>query len=157
MGLCSGEYLAKFAEKLISAKHQVHEYGLDLTVANIYAVKKAGDIDFGGSELKEAMVEEVPSVKRSVEDSHGWWTLAAGQYIVEFNEKVIIPDGCSATIQPRYDTLSAGVFHPTITYVSGEKVAKTVLVVGKSGFNIKENARISVLRGAQDNGGVCNG
>ncbi|MBD3296321.1 MAG: dCTP deaminase [Candidatus Omnitrophica bacterium] len=146
MRTCTGEYIAKYAEHILSEKHQVHEYSLDLSVNSVYAVKKAGDLDFGGSELKSANMEQVLPQKRSEEDKYGWWNLTSGEYIVEFNEKVVVPDNCIASIQPLSETLRAGVTHPSLTYSSGEQVEMTLLLVGKSGLHIKQNARISSLR-----------
>ncbi|MFQ5952236.1 MAG: dCTP deaminase [Candidatus Omnitrophota bacterium] len=145
MRFCSGEEISSLVKGLISEKHQVGQYSVDLTVAKVSAVKKEGDIDFGGSEEKEALVEELKPAKRTPEDKYGWWELTAGEYIVEFNEKVTIPENCLGIFQPLVRTIGAGVIHPTSVLHFGEKVEKTVLIVGKSGFNIKENARISSL------------
>jgi deoxycytidine triphosphate deaminase len=152
MKFCSGEKIAAAIGKLISEKHQVHTHSIDLTVAKIFAVKKEGDLDFGGSEEKEALVEELEPEKRSPEDTYGWWTLEAGEYIVEYNEKIKIPKTCLGILQPLLRTLEVGVIHPTQMLLPGEEARKTVLMVGKSGFNVKENARISMLMGIEDIG-----
>jgi deoxycytidine triphosphate deaminase len=146
MRTCKGDYIARYAENILSEKHQVHEFSLDLTVSSVYAVKKAGDLDFGGSELKAANMEQVLPEKRSRDDKYGWWSLTSGEYIVEFNEKVVVPDNCVVSIQPLSETLKAGVTHPSLTFSSGEQVEMTLLLVGKSGLNVKQNARISSLR-----------
>ena len=152
MKFCSGEKIAAAIGKLISEKHQVHTYSIDLTVAKIFAVKKEGDLDFGGSEEKEALIEKLEPEKRSPEDTYGWWTLEAGEYIVEYNEKIKIPKTCLGILQPLLRTLEVGVIHPTQMLLPDEEAKKTVLMVGKSGFNVKENARISMLMGIEDIG-----
>ncbi len=149
MRFCRGEEMTGCVGKLVSEKHQVGPHGIDLTVACVYTVKKEGAIDFGGSEANEALVEKLEPVKKDPGDKYGWWNLTAGEYIVEFNEKVVIPDGCIGVIQPLARTLGAGVVHSTFIITSGQQVDRTVLIVGKSGFRVKENARISSLMGVK--------
>ncbi len=146
MKFCRGEEIAAFTEKVISRKHQIKPHGFDLTVGKLFAVKKEGAIDLGGSEVKDAMVEELVPQKIREEDKYGWWLLTAGEYMVKFNESIVIPEGHTGIIQALSRTLKAGVIHPTLFFSAGEKVEMTVLSVGKSGFNVKENARISTLR-----------
>ena len=145
MKACTGTEIAALASGIISEKHQVGPYSLDLTVASISMVKKEGDIDFGGSEEKEALTEKLEPYKRNEEEEYGWWELTAGEYLVEFNEKIEIPENHFAIIRPLPRALSAGVMHPEMTRLEGEMVDTTLMLVGKSGLNIKENARISSL------------
>ena len=151
MRFCTGVEIAKLTEGLISEKHQVHTSGIDLTVNKVSVVKKEGDLDFGGSEEKEALTEEVKAKKRSPEDKYGWWALDAGEYIVRFNEKIKIPEGCIGILQPLLRTMKAGVIHPVLVYVGGDIAEEVILFVGKSGLNIKENAKISSLLGIKSN------
>ncbi|MEA3488970.1 MAG: hypothetical protein U9R44_01325 [Candidatus Omnitrophota bacterium] len=147
MSFVTGEGIAAFTENFISKKHQVKPYSLELTVAKVFLVRKGGDIDFGGSEQKEAILHELAPVRRSSEAKYGWWNMAAGEYVVKFNEKARIPDNCIGIVQPLLRTLKAGVIHPTLFLTGGEETDMTVLSVGRGGFNIKENARISSLMG----------
>jgi len=59
MKFCTGKDIACCAGKLISEKHQVKPYALELTVAKVWMVKKEGDVDFGGKEEKEALTEQI--------------------------------------------------------------------------------------------------
>ena len=147
MKICTGQEIAALVEKMISEKRQVRPYGFDLTVAKVYVVRKEGDIDFSGSERKDALVEELEPEKRDPGDKYGWWNLTSGEYIVEFNEKLKIPERYLGIMQPLSRTMKAGVIHPTLIFFGGEKVENTILMVGKSGFNVKENARISSFMG----------
>jgi deoxycytidine triphosphate deaminase len=151
MRFCTGSEIAKLTKGLISEKHQVHSGSIDLTVNKVSVVKKEGDLDFGGSEEKRALTEEMKPEKRSPEDEYGWWALEAGEYLIEFNEKIKIPDGCIGILQPLHRTMKAGVIHPVLVYVGGDVVEEIILFVGKSGLNIKENARISSLLGIKSN------
>ena len=145
MKVCTGQEIAALAGGLISEKHQVKPYGIDLTVASISIVEKEGDIDFGGSEEKEALIEKIEPVKRSEGDEYGWWELVAGEYLIEYNEKIEIPEHSMGIIQSLPRTLKAGVCHTTMMLSPGDKLDGMVLSVGKYGFNVKENARISSL------------
>ena len=145
MKVANGSEIAALASGIISEKHQVKSYGVDLTVSGIRVVKKEGDIDFGGSEEKAAITEKLESEKRNDGDEYGWWELAAGEYLVEYNEKVKIPEGRMGIIQPLPRALTAGVTHTTMILPPGDEVGSMVLLVGKFGFNIKENARLSSL------------
>jgi deoxycytidine triphosphate deaminase len=145
MKFCAGRDIACGASKIISEEHQVKPYALELTVSRVYSVKKEGDIDFSGKEEKEALKELVEPVKRSPSDDYGWWTLVAGEYIAEFNEKITVQKDCLAVLQPLPRTLRAGVTHPTLFFAEGDVIERTLLIVGKSGFNMKQNARISAV------------
>jgi deoxycytidine triphosphate deaminase len=145
MKACTGQEIAGLVSNIISEKHQVGPYSLDLTVAGISVVEKEGDIDFGGSEEKAALTEKLEPEKRGGEDKFGWWTLTAGEYLVEFNEKVKVPKDHFAIVRTLPRALKAGVMHPEMTRLEGEVVDSTLLMVGKSGLNIKENARVSSL------------
>ncbi|MGB2599421.1 MAG: dCTP deaminase [Candidatus Omnitrophota bacterium] len=145
MKFCSGNEISAMTEKLISEKHQAHKYSVDLTVSKVLAVNKGGDLDFGGSEEKKALTEELKPEKRTPEDKYGWWTLTAGEYIVRFNEKIKIPENRLCILQPLPRTMKAGAIHSVQVFLSGENIEEVVLLVGKSGLNIKENARISSL------------
>ncbi|MGB2630733.1 MAG: dCTP deaminase [Candidatus Omnitrophota bacterium] len=149
MKFCSGQEIAVVLTGLISEKHQIHKYSVDLTVGKVYSMKKEGDLDFGGSEEKEALIEQIKPVKRTPGDKYGWWNLTAGQYMVEYNEKAVVPEKCLCILQPLLRTLGAGAMHPTLVFCSGEMVERIVVIVGKSGLNIKENARISSIMGIE--------
>lgn len=147
MKFCAGRDIASCASKIISEEHQIKPYAFELTVSRIYSVKKEGDIDFSGKEEKEALKELVPPAKRCPSDEYGWWTLVAGEYIAEFNEKIIVQKDCLAVLQPLARTLRAGVTHPTLFFSEGDAIERTLLTIGKSGFNMKQNARVSAVIG----------
>lgn len=149
MDILKGKDLASFVTGLISEKHQTSSSSIDLTVSKVSRVAKGGSLDFGGSEEEASLTEEVKPVKRQDEDKYAWWTLSDGEYMIEFNERIDVPEGFLFLLKPHQRTLNAGGTHPTMIYAGGEKVEKIPLTVGKGGINIKENARISSLIGAK--------
>ncbi|MBD3427266.1 MAG: dCTP deaminase [Candidatus Omnitrophica bacterium] len=143
MRIYSGEESAKLVGDLVSEKHQVKPRSIELTVAAVYQPEKAGEIDFGGSEQKKADSKPLEPEKRSEDDKYGWWNLTEGEYFVEFNETVKVPEGSISFLRPLPRTLEGGGIQPSLIYMEGEEITRVPLSVGKTGFNIKENARIS--------------
>jgi hypothetical protein len=114
--------------------------GFDLTVAEIYEVIEPGRVDFGGGELDAAETAAVQSAKRNPDDDYEWWSLRAGQYLVEYNES--LTGAATVTLQPRTELLERGVSHPTLRV---EELPRVPLSVGGAGVEIKANARISTI------------
>ena len=149
MNVCTGKDLVRFVKGLISEKHQVSVSSIDLTVSRISEIDKGGSLDFGGSEEEGSLVNEIKPVKKQDDDKYGWWVLSEGEYMIEFNEEIDVPEGFLFVLKPHQRTLNAGGIHPTMIYATGEKIEKVPLVIGKAGMNIKENARISSIIGAR--------
>jgi hypothetical protein len=114
--------------------------GFDLTVAQVHRIEGAGRVDFGGGELEPAHVGPHPSEQRNPEDDYEWWSLDAGQYLLEYNESV--PADAVLTIQTREELLARGAFHPTLRTPS---LGRVPLSVGGDGLRLKENARVSTV------------
>jgi deoxycytidine triphosphate deaminase len=145
MKILSGEEIVGYLSKLIYRDTQVQKSWVDLTAKEIYFMESWGSLDFGGSELKIGSKKKHPTVKRKEEDKYGWWDLMAGQYLLEFNEVLSLPDGTIGVLQPRPELLANGVSHPTLLVTSGEDLPLIPLLVGNVGARIKENARVSRL------------
>ena len=116
-----------------------------LTVKRIGKIAEGGSLDFGGSEYSEAEVEWIETVKKSPDDSYGWWNLSEGYYWVEYNEKINLPEDSNIFFQPWEKALKAGLSHPSGIISEPREVLATIIFVGKGGIGIKENARISEL------------
>ena len=112
--------------------------GIDLTVTEIYTVQSPGRVDFGGGELEQATVAPHPRVWRDEDDDYQWWHLAAGTYLIEYNESLAGP----ALLQPRTEIVERGASHPSLRVAELPRVA---LTVGDAGLRLKENARVSTL------------
>jgi deoxycytidine triphosphate deaminase len=120
---------------------QTEGRGVDLTVAAVHEVTAPGRVDFGGGELDSAEMESHESAKRNPDDDYEWWTLDAGQYLLEYNESVAVDDA-TLTIQTRDELLTRGAFHPTLHV---ETLDPVPLSVGGAGLKLKENARVSTV------------
>lgn len=141
-----GTDILDFIGNIIYKKKQVEDYSVYLTIKKVFKFTGKAELDFGGSEYTEAKTEEIEPIKRKPEDKYGWWELAGGEYLVEFNEKLekLLPESKLVILQPAERITLNGTFHATkIIEKKGE--IRLTLHVGESGINIKENARISKL------------
>lgn len=117
-----------------------------VTVNRIGTLTGRGALDFGGSEYQSAEVEWIEPAKKSEDDTYGWWSLKPGTYRVEFNEGVDLPDDTGVLLQIWNSVLRNGVTHPTEVITKARDQLSTHIHVGDPGIEIKENARLSVVR-----------
>jgi hypothetical protein len=140
----SAHDLAARVEGLLHEPTQVHERGVDLTVADVQRVIEPGRVDFGGGELEPAETEPVGRVWRDESDDYRWWHLDAGQYLVAYNES--LTGDAPVLCQTRDAVRARGAFHPSLRVTELEPVP---LAVGEGGVRVKENARVSTLLGPE--------
>ncbi len=133
-------------KNLIHEDTQTGENKVYLTVKQIYSLDGKGSLDFGGSELNLAKRKPLLPKKKLTEDKYGWWNLNQGIYLVEFNERMELKEKEIAILESRQELLQNGCFHPLRIMTPQEKLSFMPLNVGYQGINIKQNARISVLR-----------
>ena len=139
----SGEHaLAEYVDNLVYEPVQVHDHGIDLTVAAVYEVAAPGRIDFGGDELEDADLEPVPTELEAPDDEYGWWSIDGGQYVLQHNEFLTGLEE-PAQLQPRNELLARGGSHPSMQV--RDHLPLMPLSVADGGLEIKENARVSAL------------
>lgn len=129
-------------ENLVYEPVQVHDGGIDLTVSAVYEVQTPGSIDFGGDELTDADLVPVETKPRDPDDDYEWWSLEAGQYVLQHNE-FLAGEGDPLLVQPRNELLARGASHPTVRVT--DHLPLFPLSVGGAGLDVKENARVSTL------------
>ena len=133
-------------KNFIHKDRQTGEDKVYLTVKQIYSLDKKGSLDFGGSELNLAERKPLLPKKKVREDKHGWWNLDQGTYLVEFNEQIELKEKEIAILESREELLHNCSFHPLRIITPKEKLSFIPLNVGYQGIDIKQNARISILR-----------
>lgn len=138
--------LTAYVEELVYEPTQTEGRGLDLTVADIYEVDRPGRVDFGGGELDAADLTPHEKQYRDPEDDYQWWHLESGQYLLEYNESLSLPDDRAARVQTRDELLASGAFHPSLSVT---ELGHVPLSVGGAGLRLKENARVSTLVGIE--------
>jgi deoxycytidine triphosphate deaminase len=142
----TGKEAATRVAGMISPKHQVHGYSVDLTVRNIATVDPVGRVDFGGSEFTRAGKMELATYRPNPEDKYNWWDVSRGSYFVEFNETIALAEDEIGFLEPDERLLRAGASHSSVFLRGRIAPVETVLEVGTLRVQIKQNARISRLR-----------
>jgi hypothetical protein len=127
----------------ISAKKQIRESFIDLTIAKLFRIKSGAKLDFGGGEFSGAKIEPISPIKESADETYGWWKLHEGQFLFQYNESIPLVKNQIILIQPHTRLLQSGCFHPTLTVNKINVDFRMLLWVNKMGIQIKENARIS--------------
>lgn len=145
MDVLEGAHVARQLKNLISEKKQVHAESVDLTVKSIFRVATTGSVDFGGSEYVPG--EKVPLVPKKVNpsDKYGWWLLATGEFLVEYNEELALPPHHLGIIEPHERLIESGVTHNTQFITEPGRRLLSLIHVCQADVRIKENARISRL------------
>ncbi len=136
------EIINQISGVVYAPKQQNPPY-LDLTVKQIYRVKSAGALDFGGSEFQETPREAIFPVKKHPEDEYGWWSLHEGYILLEYNESFSLRENQVAFLEPHPHLLQSGCFHPTLSVRELNASVRIPLWVPKMGLHLKQNARIS--------------
>lgn len=134
--------LTQFVDGIVHEPTQTDGRGFDLTVTEVYEIDGPGRVDFGGGELDAADLEPHDRTLRNPDDDYEWWHLDAGQYLLEYNESLALPDDIVATIQVRDPVRERGGSHPTLTL---SELGHVPLSVGGAGLALKENARVSTV------------
>jgi deoxycytidine triphosphate deaminase len=142
----SGQHAAARVTGMISPKHQVHGYSIDLTAKQIYGLDPSGRVDFGGTEYAASARHPVASQRLHKEDKYSWWDLSRGSYVVEFNENVALEPNEFAILEPDERLLRCGVTHGTAFLRGQGERLETLIVVGTMSVQIKQNARVSRVR-----------
>ncbi|WP_251341835.1 dCTP deaminase [Haloplanus halophilus] len=133
--------LVDAVDGLLHAETQVHDGGVDLTVADVSVVEEPGRVDFGGDELDAARTEPHGTYTRRPDDDYEWWLLDSGTYLIEYNES--LSTDRPLRLETREAVLERGATHPTRVVTS---LPRMPLSVSEGGLHLKENARVSTLR-----------
>jgi deoxycytidine triphosphate deaminase len=143
--ILAGEQAATLLSNLVYEKKQVHECSVDLTVQSISRVATTGSIDFGGSEYAPGEKVALAPEKMDASDKYGWWFLSAGEFLVEYSEKLSLPSDHIAILQPHERLIECGATHGTRLITESEEKLFSLLHVCQADVRIKENARVSKL------------
>ena len=138
--MTDAEELLERVDGIVHEDTQLHEAGLDLTVAEVYDIDRPGEIDFGGDELEAAVSSPHETNLRDPDDDYAWWELGAGTYLLEYNEGLASEE--PLVCQPRSELLERGGTHPTVFV---RELSPIPLSVPLAGLDLKENARVSTL------------
>ena len=128
-------------EGWLNLDEQVQANGFDLTLRDVAGIQSAGTIAISNNERVLADLSPLSF------DANGFLELAAGVYIVTYNEIVHLPKNIMALGRPRSSLLRCGVNLGTAVWDAGyEGRSQSRLVVhNPQGFRVQKNARITQL------------
>jgi dUTP pyrophosphatase len=128
-------------EGWLNLDEQVQANGFDLTLRDVAAIKSAGTIAQANS---QRVLSDLSPLSF---DEKGFLDLAAGIYMVTYNEIVHLPKNIMALGRPRSSLLRCGVNVGTAVWDAGyEGRSQSLLMVhNPKGFRVQQNARITQL------------
>ena len=137
------ELFDDWLEDAVQRGEQVDAQGVHLTVAEILTAHSKGKLNFGGSEFKPAAMHPLEFFERTPGDRYWWWRVEAGSYIVRFNER--LKEGAPPMLLTSSERLLSCDCSVAPAICTGGEI-RTVLTVPACGLNVKQNARIALLR-----------
>ncbi len=128
-------------EGWLNLEEQVQANGFDLTLRDVAMIKSAGVIALSNS---QRVLSDLAPLTFGAD---GFLDLAAGVYMVTYNEIVHLPKNVMALGRPRSSLLRCGVNVGTAVWDAGyEGRSQSLLVVhNPKGFRVQQNARITQL------------
>src|ERR1035437_3415296 len=128
-------------EGYINLEEQMQPNGFDLTLRDIAVLQGAGTI---GAKNTQRTLPELGALPF---DRTGFADLAAGSYLVMFNEIVNLPKNVMAFGRPRSSLLRSGVTVDSAVWDAGYsgRSQSLLIVYNQRGFRVQQNARLLQL------------
>jgi dUTP pyrophosphatase len=141
MTIITGSQAQNLLESMIDPETQTQMCGMEMTLQKIERFTSAGAVAFDNIE------RELPRTEPMDFDPSGWIDLAAGAYLVTFNEIVNIPRDAAALARARSTLLRCGASLETALWDPGYRGrSQSLLVVyNPNGLRLKKNARLMQL------------
>jgi dUTP pyrophosphatase len=128
-------------EGYINLDEQIQTNGFDLTLRDIATLQTAGNIAASNSQ------RVLSDLSPLTFDGADYLNLAAGIYMITYNEVVHLPKNLMALGRPRSSLLRCGVNVGTAVWDAGyEGRSQSLLIVhNPRGFRVQRNARVAQL------------
>jgi dUTP pyrophosphatase len=141
MTIITGSQVQNLVESMIDPETQTQMCGMEMTLQKIERFTSAGAVAFDNIE------RELPGTEPMEFDPSGWIDLAAGAYLVTFNEIVNVPRDVAALARARSTLLRCGASLETALWDPGYRGrSQSLLVVyNPHGLRLKKNARLMQL------------
>ena len=141
MTILTGSEAQSFVQSMIDSETQTQMCGMELTLQKIERFTSAGAVAFDNKE------RVLPQTEPMDFDQSGWIDLAAGSYLVTFNEIVNIPKDAAALARARSTLLRCGASLETALWDPGYRGrSQSLLVVyNPQGLRLRKNARLMQL------------
>ncbi|MCX6674314.1 MAG: deoxyuridine 5'-triphosphate nucleotidohydrolase [Methanothrix sp.] len=141
MTILTGSETRGLIESMIDPETQTQMCGMEMTLQKIERFISTGAVAFDNKE------RELPQTEMMDFDLSGWIDLAAGAYLVTFNEIVNVPRDAAALARARSTLLRCGAGLETALWDPGYRGrSQSLLVVyNPHGLRLKKNARLMQL------------
>ena len=141
MTILTGSEARGLLESMIDPETQTQMCGMELTLQKIERFTSAGAVAFDNIE------RVLPETEPMAFGASGWIDLAAGAYLVTFNEIVNVPRDAAALARARSTLLRCGASLETALWDPGYRGrSQSLLVVyNPQGLRLKKNARLMQL------------
>jgi dUTP pyrophosphatase len=141
MTILTGSEAQSLVQSMIDPEKQTQMCGMELTLQKIERFTSAGAVAFDNKE------RVLPQTEPMDFDQSGWIDLAAGSYLVTFNEIVNIPKDAAALARARSTLLRCGASLETALWDPGYRGrSQSLLVVyNPQGLRLRKNARLMQL------------
>jgi dUTP pyrophosphatase len=128
-------------EGYLDLEQQLQPNGFDITMRDIASLQARGQIGVDNAQ------RQLPGLEPLNFDSQGFIELAAGIYMITYNEIVHIPTNLMALARPRSSLLRCGVSIGTAVWDAGYSGRSQSLmqVLNTKGFRVQKNARVAQL------------
>ena len=130
----SGRFVAERLDELTEA--QIQPNGVDLTLGAVYEQVEPGHIGREGKSVGD---------RREVESEDGVYALDAGGYIVEYGDRVVIPEGHVGFLYPRSSLLRNSCMLDTAVWDAGYEGRGEGLLEVHHPIELEAGARIAQL------------
>jgi len=143
----SGRFVAEQLGDL--RESQVQPNGVDLTLGAVYEQTTAGRIERGGKTVGD---------RRVIDAENGVYSLERGGYVVEYDDRVVIPEGHVGLLLPRSSLLRNSCMLDTAVWDAGYAGRGEGLLEVHHPIELERGARIAQLVLAEaDHEGVYEG
>ncbi len=130
----SGQFVADRLDALTET--QVQPNGVDLTLGAVYEQIEPGRIGREGKRVGE---------RREIEPDDGVYALDTGSYVVEYGDRVVIPDGHVGFLYPRSSLLRNSCMLDTAVWDAGYEGRGEGLLEVHHPIELEPGARIAQL------------
>ncbi len=130
----SGQFVADRLDDLTAA--QIQPNGVDLTLGAVYEQVESGRVGRDGKTVGD---------RRELEPEDGVYTLDTGGYVVEYGDRVVIPDGHVGFLYPRSSLLRNSCMLNTAVWDAGYEGRGEGLLQVHHPIELEAGARIAQL------------
>lgn len=133
----SGAFVAEHVEPIDES--QIQPNGVDLTVADLYEPRDPGRIGRDGKEIAQRQAVAAEEIGETIPPTY---YLGQGGYIVEYGERIAVPEGHVGFVLPRSSLLRNACSLETAVWDTGYEGRGEGLLMVSNDVEVERDARI---------------